>query len=181
MLEITIPAGEFWNSDLEEFVYTKEHRIRLEHSLISISKWEAKYKRAYLTNDKNASEMRDYIRFMCLTPNVPDEVFLALSTENLMVIDEYLKDSHSATYIYQPRVKETGIGKGEAITSELVYYWMISYHIPTSFDKWNFNRLMKLIEVFRAKNDPKKYKVGEIRRDFAAINAERKKRLGTTG
>lgn len=181
MLEITVPAGEFWNSDTEEFVYTNETRLKLEHSLISISKWEAKYKRAYLTTNKSSEEMRDYIRFMCLTPNVPPEVFLALTSENLMAINAYLDDSHTATYIYRPKTKETGIGRGESVTSELVYYWMISYHIPTSFDKWNFNRLMSLIDVFQAKNNPKKYKVGEIARDNARLNAERRAALGSKG
>lgn len=183
MLEITIPAGEAWDEAAQEFRYSKEYKIKLEHSLISISKWEAKWKKAFLSNkNRTEDEMFDYILCMCVTPNVPLEVFLNLSTENMLAIKDYIDDSMTATFIYNPTVGNSNGGPTpEAVTSELVYYWMISYRIPVEFEKWHINRLLTLIDVFRAKNNPKKHTIREIMQGNAKLNAQRKAAMGTNG
>lgn len=183
MLEITIPAGEAWDEKKEEFRYSKEYKLKLEHSLISISKWESRWKKAFLSNKHiTDDEMFHYITCMCVTPNVPIEVFLNLSAENMLAIREYINDSMSATFIYNPTSNNGSNGPApEAVTSELVYYWMISYRIPVEFEKWHINRLLTLIDVFRAKNNPKKRSIREVMQGNAALNAQRRAMMGSKG
>ena len=122
--------------------------------------------------------MLDYIRCMTITQNVPDEVYFALDTNELMKINDYLNDSMTATTI----TKQQGKSRGEIITSEIIYYWMISLQIPFECEKWNLNRLLTLIEVCNIKNSPgKKMSKSEIMRRNRTLNAARKQQMHTRG
>lgn len=180
MLEITIPSQELWNEITQEFIITKEYTIRLEHSLVSISKWESKWHKPYLSNaPKSTEEVIDYIRCMTLTQNVDPDAYYSLSAENLSQINEYIKNPMTATWFS----KGQGGGiDGEVVTSELIYYWMITLHIPTEFQKWHINRLLTLIRVCNIKSQPqKKMSTREIIERNKKLNEMRKQQLKTKG
>lgn len=180
MLQIKVPASELWDEKSNVFTNTKETVLVLEHSLISISKWEAKWHKAFLgKEEKTTEEVIDYIKCMTLTQNVDDNVYNALTNENIESINNYINDPHTATVIYEdpngPKNKET-------ITSELIYYWMVTLNIPFECQKWQLNRLLTLIRVCNIKNKPpKKMTERQIMSRNAALNAARRKRLNTKG
>lgn len=180
MLELHVPGQEFWDDEKEEFTYGKDVVLQLEHSLVSISKWEAKHHKAFLSKRiKSQDEMDDYIRCMVINRNVDPSVFSRLTVENLQDINEYIENPMSATYLGND--KETG-GPKDTITSELIYYWMITYNIPAEYQKWHINRLMALISVCSRKNSPgKKMSNRAILQKNAALNAKRRAMLGTKG
>ena len=180
MLTIKIPAMEQWDELTETFVSTKEQTLQLEHSLVSISKWEAKWCKPFLDNlvEKTVEEEIDYIKCMTLTQNVDPNVYRNLSNDNLNEIHKYIESPMSATII--PKQNKGGIR--EIITSEIIYYWMISLNIPFECQKWHINRLIKLIEVCNIKNQsPKKMSKRDIMSRNAAINAARRNKLNSKG
>lgn len=180
MLEITIPATEQWDEVTEQFVSTKEQRLQLEHSLVSLSKWESKWCKSFLyTKEKTFEEALDYIRCMTITPHVAPEVYKCLTKENIKAIDDYIGAPMTATYFND---NKKGRGSREQVTSELIYYWMIALNIPFECQKWHLNRLLTLIRVCNIKNQPpKKMSRSAIMNRNAALNAARRKQLGTTG
>ena len=186
MLEITVPARkatEIWDEEKQEFSYTpaaKEVTMCLEHSLISLSKWESKWCKPFLTKEeKTYEETIDYIKCMTLTKGVPDEVYSRLSRENIEAINKYIEAPMTATYFSKEQNRKGG---REVITNELIYYWMIALNIPVEFEKWHLNRLLTLIRVCNIKNQPpKKMSRREIMSRNAALNAARKKQFNTSG
>ena len=180
MLEITIPETEQWDELKQEFICTKEQTLQLEHSLVSLSKWESKWCKPFLSKeDKTFEETIDYIRCMTLNRHVPDEVYGCLTRSNIKQIDEYISAPMTATWFSKDT---TGRGSREQITSELIYYWMIALNIPFECQKWHLNRLLTLIRVCNLKNQPsKKMSRREIMSRNAALNAARRKQLGTNG
>ena len=180
MLQITVPGIELWDEEAQEFIYSKEQTLQLEHSLISLSKWESKWCKPYISKkDKTYEEVLDYIKCMTLTPNVKPEVYKCLTEENIDAIQKYIKAPMTATYISD---NKNGGGSREPVTSELIYYWMISLNIPIEFQKWHLSRLITLIKVCNIKNAPPK-KMGRraLMSRNAALNASRRKRLNTKG
>ena len=180
MLQITIPAKEAWNEDKEEFIQiTQEHVLQLEHSLVSISKWEAKFHKPFLSKEeKSKEETLYYIKCMTITQNVKDEIFENLSKENIDEINNYILDPRTATTFYDNNVGSSR----ETITSELVYYWMTALNIPMECQKWHLNRLLTLIRVCNVKNaPPKKMSKRDIASRYASLNASRRKKFGSKG
>ena len=183
MLQILVPiCPEGWDEAKQEFVEPKTKELQLEHSLISISKWESKWHKAFLSKtDKTDDEIFDYIKCMTLTTNVDPTVYDHLTPANINAIRAYIDDPMSATVISSKSAKGPGVSH-ESVTSELIYYWMIALNIPQEYQKWHLNRLLKLIEVCNLKNTPpKKRSKSAILRDNAALNAARRKSLGTRG
>ena len=182
MLEITIPAVEYWDESKQEFVYGKEQTLKLEHSLVSLSKWESKHHKAFLSNkEKTAEETLDYIKYMTVTPNVDQEVYNRLTPEHVKRINEYIAEPMTATVINDGPGKGGGGGR-ETVTAELIYYWMMSLGIWEKCEKWHLNRLITLIKVFNVKNaPPKKRSQRDIMSRNAALNEARRKQLGTRG
>lgn len=180
MLRITIPGQEFWDERKNEFVYTKEQTLSLEHSLVSLSKWESKWCKAFLTKkDKTIEETIDYVKCMTLTQNVDPEVYNYLTADNLRQVNEYIDAPMTATYLSEDK---RGSTSRETVTAELIYYWMISYNIPVEFQKWHLNRLLTLIRVCDRKNNPpKKMSQRELMARNRALNASRRKQHGTRG
>ena len=179
MLQITIPAmNDLWDEQNQQFLSVKETTIQLEHSLLSISKWESKWNKSFInTKDKTEEELMDYIKCMTITKNVDPNVYVCLTAENIQEIVNYINAPMTATTI-----RDTGKSNHEIVTSELIYYWMISLNIPVKFEKWHLNRLITLIRVCSIKNQPaKKMSRGEIMQRNAALNAARKKRWNTKG
>ena len=178
MLLLTIPPIEMFNEKTSEFVYSKETKISLEHSLVSLSKWESKWNKPFLSKDnKTLEETIDYIRCMTITQNVDPEVYFRLTDENINTINKYIESPMTATTF-----SDNGHSSREIITSELIYYWMISLNIPMECQKWHLNRLLTLIRVCNIKNAPaKKMSRREIMNRNAALNAARRKKLNSTG
>ena len=178
MLLLTIPPIEMFNEKTDEFVYSKETKISLEHSLVSLSKWESRWNKPFLSKDnKTLEETIDYIRCMTITQNVDPEVYFRLTDENINTINKYIESPMTATTF-----SDNGHSSREIITSELIYYWMISLNIPMECQKWHLNRLLTLIRVCNIKNAPaKKMSRREIMNRNAALNAARRKKLNSTG
>lgn len=180
MLQITIPAVELWDERKQEFVTTKEQTLQLEHSLVSLSKWESKWCKAFLTKqEKTFEETLDYIKCMTITQNVDPEVYNYLTKENIEEIKKYIEAPMTATYFSDDKTVKSS---REQITAELIYYWMIALNIPFECQKWHLNRLLTLIKVCNIKNQPpKKLSKKEIMSRNAALNAARRKQLNTKG
>ena len=181
MLTITIPKSEMWDEVNEEFSYEDEVTITLEHSLVSLSKWESKWHKAFLgKQEKTYEETLDYIKCMTITKNVDNSVYKRLTKDNIDQIDEYINNPMTATYLRNtPNNQQTN---KEVVTSELIYYWMITFGIPVEFEKWHLNKLIALIRVCEMKNStPKKRSRGDIARSHAAINAANRAKYHTKG
>lgn len=173
--KIVIPATELWDAKNNIFVYTKEQTIVIEHSLVSISKWESKWHKPFLSKEKKTNEETiDYVRCMTLTQNVDEEVYKCLTNKNLKEIRDYIDDSMTATWFNEEKQNRSS---SKQITSELLYYYMISYNIPMECQKWHLNRLITLIKVCNEENKPKKkMSKKELYSRNAAINAARRKK-----
>ena len=181
MLKITIPATEMFDDRTNRFIETKEQTLQLEHSLVSLSKWESKWCKAFLSpkDNKTLDETIDYIKCMTITQNVDPNVYNCLTQSNIDEINAYIGAPMTATTFYD---ENKGGGSKETITSELIYYWMISFNIPMECQKWHLNRLLTLIRVCNIKNSPpKKFSRREMASRYAALNAARKSKLNTNG
>lgn len=182
MLTITIPARELWDENNQEFVETTEQVLKLEHSLVSLSKWESKWRKPFLSKDPlTVEETVDYVRCMTITQNVKPEVYNYLTDENLKEVSEYIEAPMTATW-FKNDGNTKRRGNGEAITAEIIYYWMIALNIPFECQKWHLNKLLTLIRVCDIKSQPPK-KMGkrDLMKQNTALNAARRKRLGTKG
>lgn len=179
MLKITIPGKEMFNEKTQEFLETKSYTIQLEHSLVSISKWESKWNKPFLSKqEKTVEETIDYIRCMTITQNIDPIVYNGLSEDNIKAINKYIDAPMTATTF------PNGTGKinNEVITSELIYYWMTSMHIPMECQRWHLNRLLTLIRVCDVKNNPpKKMSRRELIQRNASLNAARRAKFNSKG
>ena len=180
MIRITIPATEEWDPVKEEFVNTKETTLVLEHSLVSLSKWESKWCKPFLGKDeKTFEETVDYVRCMTITQNVDQNVYNCLTNDAINQINKYIDAPMTATKFYEDR---NGPKNRETITAELIYYWMVAYNIPFECQKWHLNRLLTLIRVRSIKlAPPKKRSRSEIAIEYEQLNMSRLKALSTKG
>ena len=180
MLRITIPAVELWDGRKEEFVTTKEQTLQLEHSLVSLSKWESKWCKPFLgKGSKTPEEVLDYVRCMTLTQNIDPDVYLYLTDKNIAEINAYIEAPMTATWFSEDKNAKPN---REVVTAELIYYWMIALNIPFECQKWHLNKLLTLIRVCNLKNQPpKKMSKRDVMSRNAALNAARRKQLNSKG
>ena len=180
MLHITIEATECWDESKREFVNIKEQTLQLEHSLVSLSKWESKWHKAFLAKrEMSYDEILDYIKCMTITQNVKPEVYSCLTQENIDQIYNYIQNPMTATYFSK---EQNGKSSSEIVTSELIYYWMVALNIPFECQKWHLNRLLTLIKVCNIKNQPhKKMNRRDVLSRNHALNAARRKQLNSKG
>lgn len=179
MLTITIPSYELFNDVTQEFISENERVIQLEHSLLSISEWESRWNKPFLSNmEKTSNEIIDYVRCMTLTEGVPETAYLYINNEQYKLINDYIAAPMTATTISEP----PGKASREIMTSELLYYYMIAANIPFECERWHLNRLLTLIRICSIKSQPeKKRPINEVMKSNAALNAARKKQLNTKG
>lgn len=187
MLNITIPAKEHFNEFTNEFFSTIEQKLNLEHSLISLSKWESKWKKPYLTVDhKTEEEFIDYVKCMTITKNVDNDIYKILTNENKQKIIDYIDDPMTATTISDISPDKPGSSLSEIVTSELIYYWMVTFNIPFECQKWHLNRLLTLIKICSIKNaaqssSNKKMSRAEVLNRNRMLNEQRKAQAKTRG
>lgn len=181
MLPIHIKGGELFNEQTNEFITVKDTNLKLEHSLVSISKWESKWHKPFLTDEeKTIEELNDYIRCMSLSGDVDTNVIKLISPIDMRRINEYIGTKMTATW-FSKSDKQTK-KSSEQVTSELIYYWMIAYNIPSEYEKWHLSRLLTLIEICERKNAPaKKMSQSEIIARNKALNAQRRAQMGSKG
>jgi len=182
MLTITVPELEMWNAEDEVFVSEQSFQLDLEHSLISLSKWESKFEKAFLDEKvtKTQEEMLWYIRFMVISPGVTFEKLSRLSVENLKEINEYIDSKQTATTFREALTKKS---RTEKITAELIYYWMYANGIPTEWEGRHLNQLFALIRIFGVKQSRsnKKQSRSEIAAWQREENARRRAANNTRG
>jgi hypothetical protein len=181
MLLLEIPISvEGWDEAKQEFVDAETVTLELEHSLVSLSKWESKWCKAFLTKqEKTSEETLDYVKCMTVTENVDPSVYSHLTNENMKQINSYMEAPMTATYFSEQKSKG---GSREVITSELIYYWMIALQIPFECQYWHLNRLLTLVRVCNVKNQPpKKMSKRDIISRNASLNAARRQQLNSRG
>ena len=182
MLTLQIPPREFFDERKQEFINFEGCSLQMEHSLISLSEWEAKWKKPFLNKPESRTneELLDYFRCMTITKNVDPLAFKSLTQEHINTIVNYINDPMTATWFSEdgkPNKRPT-----EVVTSELIYYCMIAQNMPFECRKWHLNRLLTLIRVCNVKNNPpKKMSKADIARRQRELNEQRKKKLGTKG
>ena len=183
MLTIEIPGRELFDESRGEFFQIKDTVLSLEHSLVSISKWESKWHKPFLdaSYNKTQEETIDYIRCMTITQNVDPMAYYALTPENLIAIKKYIDDPMTATWFGEDE-KNGPKKRSRVVTSELIYYWMVTLQIPWDCQKWHINRLLTLIKVCNEENKPQKKKSKhEIMSRNKALNEARKRQMNTRG
>ena len=180
MLRLKIAPTEMWDERKQEFVQTGERELMLEHSLVSLAKWESKWQKPFLDQKpKTGDEMLDYVRCMTITQNVSPETYSRLTTGNMAEIEQYISRPMTATTF---SAEQHGTRNGEKTTAELIYYWMVTLSIPFECEKWHLNRLLALIRVCNLKNQPARKKSQRaILQENRALNAARRQRLRTRG
>lgn len=180
MLTIEVEGSEFFNEETQEFGKTPGFTLRFEHSLVSLSKWESKYKIPFLSSpDKTREQMFDYLSFMLLD-DVDPVLLGALTEDNIKTLNAYIDSPESAT-TFGSLPKQQAY-RGETITAELIYYWMVAFTIPFECEHWHLNRLFALVRICNIKNSPgKKMPKADIAQRQRELNAKRKEELGTSG
>ncbi len=179
MLTIKLSDSEYYDEKKQEFIYGTGKTLKLEHSLVSLSKWESIWKKPFLSSEeKSIEETISYIKCMTLTQNVDDSVYEQFTDREISAVNEYIYDSHTATTIKEQK----GGGKKQVITAEVIYYWMIALTIPPEYQKWHLNKLLTLIQVCNIKNSPgKKMSKRDASARNASINAANKARFNSKG
>lgn len=180
MLTITVPGVEHYDEAKQEFVTVGDVVLELEHSLVSLSKWESKFEKAFLeAGERSPEELIGYIKAMTLTPEVPPEVYDRFSAANYEEVNAYINAKMTATWFHEDRNSPKS---REVVTSELIYYWMTVFTIPFTCETWHLNRLFTLIRIANIKQEkPKKQARADTAAQRRELNAKRKAALGTTG
>lgn len=181
MLQIIVPDTEVFNENTQEIYTLKGCKLQLEHSLVSLSKWESKWKKPFLAkNDKTNQEVLEYIKCMTITQNVPDYIYKCLTEQNVTDILNYIDDPMTATTINNPRKSKID---NEILTAEILYYYMFTAGIPKECEKWHLNRLIMLLKVFGIKNNTKPHKMPreEYLNRRRALNEQRKAKFKSHG
>lgn len=192
MLVVVIPEQDLrlFNEITEEFVYVKikKTELQLEHSLMSLKKWEQKWHRRFIERegekDKKTTEQTiDYIRCMTLNKNVDPKVYWFIPKEIMTQIEDYIKDPMTATTIKENDDLVTKAKRSkEGISAELIYFWMITLGIPFECEKWHLNTLITLIRVCSIKNSkPEKKDPHQLAMERKQENLRRRAKYNTKG
>jgi hypothetical protein len=178
MLTIIVQLAEGFDDEKQEFVDIETFQLDLEHSLVSLSKWESNFEKPFISSEKTIEETLWYIRAMTLTPNVPPVVFEKLSQKHYETINEYINAKMTATWFSDTHAKPSA----EIITAEIIYYWFVALNIPFEVENWHLNRALTLVRVCNEKQTPaKKVSPKEAARQRRELNAARQKQYGTKG
>lgn len=180
MLRLTISGVEFYDEVSESFSTVDDVVLDLEHSLVSLSKWESEIQKPFLApGEKTTEEIFIYIKKMILIPEFPADIVSRFDEEHFRQVNKYIESKESATTFGQMPQPP---GHKEVITSELIYFWMVGFNIPFECENWHLNRLFSLIRICNIKQGkPKKMSQRELAARNRSLNAQRKRDLGTSG
>lgn len=183
MLEITIPSTEVYDPEKNEFKSIKGQTLVLEHSLVSLQKWEAIHHKPFLSKeDKTLQETKSYIQCMTVTTNVNPEIYDYLTENNMRDVNAYISNPMTATTITDRRPEGSSMKPKEVMTAEVIYYYMIALEIPFECKKWHLNQLLTLINVCSIKNEPpKKMSKAALMKRNSSLNAARRAAMHTKG
>jgi hypothetical protein len=181
VLTITIKGDELWDEEVEKFCYLDDVVLQFEHSLVSLSTWESRFHKLFLTDEKKTEvEMFGYIEAMLSTPNVGADVLSRLTEEHIQILDDYMNDPMTGTTL--SNMPPSNSRSSEQISSELIYFWMNQYQINKECERWHLNRLFTLIKIHYVKTQkPQKMSRQKHIQSMAELNAARKEKLGTSG
>ena len=176
MLKIIVPGGELFDPKTGTFEYTKPVELTLEHSLLSLSKWESKWKKPFIDREHSIDEFNDYIRCMTLTKNVDPNVYEALTDDIRKIIQKYIDDPMTAAVVHDDGTTRRST---KFTTSDLIYYWMVEAGIPFDpCEKWHLNRLLMLIRIIGVeRRTDNKMSKADSARHHAATNAARRAKM----
>lgn len=178
MLTLHVDARELFDESKQEFITVPESTIHLEHSLVAISKWEAKWCKPFLGKKEHTTEQTfDYIKCMITDEEFDPNVVYGLNREQIEAINAYISAPMTATSFGDNKKSPSN----KIITSELMYYWMVALQIPFECQYWHVARLLTLIRVCDEENNPKKMSRGDIMKRNASLNAARRKQLHSKG
>lgn len=182
MITIVIQRPDDFNDETQKFIYYDPVKLRMEHSLVSLSKWESLYKKPFLNNmGKNEQEMYDYLEAMILDDDYPEDILSYLTQEQADKITAYIDDPQTATWFYEdPNAKKST----EIVTAEVIYQWMVAYEIDFQCQDWHLNRLITLVRVCSEKHPdakPRKKSRGELAEERRRLNRQRREAMGTSG
>ena len=153
MLEIITKEDEFYQPNINKFIQIPSCTLTLEHSLISLAKWESRWQIPYFDNNKKTTAQDlDYIRCMVIGNVKNEHVFETLSVEDIIRIKEYIASPMTATTFQK---KSRGNSRKEIMTAEVIYAHMFAHNIPIECQKWHLNRLLTLLRVCDLQNAPK--------------------------
>lgn len=181
MLDLIIPKIELYDEDKNEFVEIGPCNLLMEHSLVSISKWEAKWHKPFIGTDKDdlsIDEVKDYLRCMTITQNVNPIVYDYIPEDSIKKINDYIEDPMTGTTFYDFIPKNP---KNKKVSSEEIYSQMILLGIPFECQKWHINRLLTLIKVCNIDRSDKKMTKAETMQAYRKLNAERRKKMNSKG
>lgn len=183
MLELYIEFPELFNEQTNEFIYLPGTKLQLEHSLISVRKWESRTHKPFLKNEeKTVNEIREYMECMTINQVANKEIYKYIPLKEINKVIDYIKDPMTATWFKKDPTRVGGpLKKGEVITAEIIYYWMFSMNIPLECEKWHLSQLLTLIRVISEKNNNQKKDPKQAARERAILNEQRKAKYKTRG
>lgn len=184
MFVLNIKEKVLWNEKDQEFVTISPYTIKIEHSLLSIRKWESKWHKPFMTQtQKTQAEQKDYVRCMTIGYELPEEVYATLDAQEMNEVFTYMNEPMTATWFSENDQKQAKSKMGsETVTYEIVYYWMSKLNIPYDCEKWHINSLMTLIKVSMLKEQPsKKMSKRDVMSQNRALNEQRKAKMKSKG
>lgn len=181
MLVLKFDGQELYNEHTEEFETTPAFELELEHSLVSLSKWEEKWEKPFLGRGaKSTEETLDYIKQMTLTPNVPPEIYTRITGEHIELLSKYIDSKRTATWFSNE--KKAGRSSSEMVTAEIIYSWLILLEISFEVETWHLNKLVTLVKVInQKKSKPKKMSKADQMQQQRDLNAQRRAQMGSSG
>lgn len=186
-LKIKFPKTEYFDENSQRFITLEPIELRFEHSLYAISKWESVIKKPFFPSNKGDTmtneELLFYIQCMIMDESFePKELLYRLDEETITKLKDYISDNMTATWFNDSRkVNIVGKPHKEAVTSEMIYYYMFSLGIPIYCEHWPITRLTTLIRIFAVKNDNKPMSRREEAVSRTELNRLRREALHSKG
>lgn len=181
-------GDELFDEETNTFLHPVGKKLHLEHSLLSISKWEAEWEIPFLNTDKTSEQSLSYIKCCVLDDDFDELLLNTLSDKNILDFNAYLSKGMTAKKIIDLRSslsqkrKSRRPASQKALTSEDIYYSMIQFHVWKECEEWPLQRLLSLLQLCSLKSNS----TGEMSKSdqakfYREENARRKAKYHTNG